>query len=501
MSIDRRPRLTAADRQQLAAHGLEASEVERQFALLSSPPPATRILRPCVPGDGILRLDPAELTALENELQEAAVAGRVSKFVPASGAASRMFADLLAARAGSRDPAAVAARETLVDNLHRLPFADRLQGTAESPQELLDALLAPQGLALAGRPKALVDFHRFGSVARTAFEEQLAEGAEMAVDGDDVSRLHFTIGSEHAGEFEQHLRAARERLEPLYGVRFEVDFSFQGPDTDTIALTPDGDLFRQGDGSLLLRPGGHGALLANLQATGGDIVLVKNIDNILPTERRPTAVRYKRLLGGLVVRLQRQIFALLAQLETAPAVAGEALAEALDFAARELQIGAARQYSQGPEEQARQFLRRVLDRPLRICGMVPNEGEPGGGPFWVEGRYGEAPQIVEAAQIDRDDPEQQAAVAAATHFNPVDLACALRDRHGKPYDLGQFVDPKAAFVSRKTAGERELVALEHPGLWNGAMADWTTVFVEVPAATFAPVKTVFDLLRPEHQPS
>ncbi len=501
MSTDPCPRLTAADRRQLAAHGLSGAEVKRQLAVLASPPPAAPVLRPCTVGDGILRLAPADFANLEKEQQAAARAGRFSKFVPASGAATRMFADLLAAWAGSTTGTALTARDRLVRELDRLPFSEPLAAQASQPAALLDALLSRQGLDLASRPKALVPFHRIANGSRTAFAEHLAEAAEVVTDGSGICRLHFTVGADYQNDFDQHLNALREPLETAHGVRFEVAFSHQGAATDTIALTPHGEFFRRRDGQLLLRPGGHGALLANLEAAAGDLVLVKNIDNILPAEHRQVAARYQRLLGGLLARLQNTAFEILEHLDSSPPLAGEELAAALEFAADSLQITAARQLADSAEPAVREFLRYAIDRPLRVCGMVPNEGEPGGGPFWVGKTAGATAQIVEAAQIDRTDPRQQAVVAAATHFNPVDLACALRDRHGKPYRLADFVDPATAFVSRKTAGDRPLLALEHPGLWNGAMAHWTTVFVEVPAATFAPVKTVFDLLRPEHQTS
>jgi hypothetical protein len=303
--------------------------------------------------------------------------------------------------------------------------------------------------ALAALPKGLLPFHRYAGFARTPFEEHLVEAAATVRDAAGVCRVHVTVSPEHRAAFAEILEKSRPRLERETRARFEVRFSEQAPSTDTVAIDEKGRLFRDGEGRLLFRPGGHGALLGNLAGSGGDIVLVKNVDNVVPDDRREQTVLWKRLLSGLLVRIER----------TSP-----------------------------------------RDRPLRVAGVVRNEGEPGGGPFWVEGPGGESRQIVESAQVNLSDPAQAAIWSAATHFNPVDLACSLRDASGRPFHLPGFVDERAVFVAKKTFEGRALSALERPGLWNGAMALWETVFVEVPKETFAPVKTVLDLLRPEHQP-
>jgi DNA-binding transcriptional ArsR family regulator len=466
------PQLSALDRTQLAAAGIPVAEAERQLALLASPPPPARLLRPCTLGDGILALAPERAGELERRGRAAAEAGRLTKFVPASGAATRMFRALVAVRErglarehGTLAAAAAAGDGDAADALRFLAELPRLalahplarhlgenpdelaRRTASGPLEpLLAALLDAEGLDAAALPKALLAFHLEDGRDVTAFEEQLAEGLAYLTDREGRARYHFTVppGSRH--RFEAELETLRPRFEGA-GRRLEVGFSEQDPATHTLALEATGEPARDAEGRLLLRPSGHGALLPNLEASGGDLVVIKNIDNVLPSPRHAEASRWKLVLAGL---------------------------------ADELAAGSG-------------------DRPVRVCGVVANTGEPGGGPFWVAGADGEAsPQIVEASQIDGHAAGQRAIWTSSTHFNPVDLVVALRDPSGRPHDLAGFVDPGASFVTGKSEGGRELRVLERPGLWNGAMAGWRTVFVEVPGWTFAPVKTVLDLARPEH---
>jgi hypothetical protein len=307
--------------------------------------------------------------------------------------------------------------------------------------------------------------------------------------------LHFTVSPEHLPLFEDQLAAWRGELEHRYEVSFEVGFSVQEPSTDTLALGSDAAPLRDADGRLVLRPGGHGALIANLAALPGDVVLIRNIDNVVPDARKTNNLHWDRLLGGLLLQLVDVQRTLLAQLRHTPDDdAVRRLATA--FLRNELDVAL-------PEavEPAGGELVALLDRPLRVCGMVANQGEPGGGPFWVSGRDGRASrQIVEAAQVERSDSQQAAILAAATHFNPVDMACNLRDGNGQPYELARFVDAEAVIVTGKVQNSQPIRILERPGLWNGGMAGWHSIFVELPASTFNPVKTVFDLLRPAHQP-
>jgi hypothetical protein len=487
-------------------------------------------------GDGLRSLEPERQDLLAQRYEETLATGRAMKLVPASGAATRMFRSLtpwveyagnpvaaakeMSRRAVAGDPDAGDPIRFLSE-LPRFPFYDELaRKVAATGQDLealraggdagavLHALLSPEHLGYEARPKALIPFHRGPRGVRTPFEEQLVEAAGYVADASGVARLHFTVPPEAREELEALTERARPKLEAELGVRFEVSFSVQSPATDTLALAldrqsdpaSDGAPFRLEDGTLLLRPGGHGALLGNLQAiadAGSDLVFVKNIDNVQPDRVKPEVVRWKRVLGGYLADLRRQAFELIEELG---AGVDGSLEGAEAFLVERLGFRVPGSWAElAPDERRRRFAAR-LDRPLRVAGMVVNRGEPGGGPFWVEGEDGSlSAQIVERAQVDGEDPGQVAIFESSTHFNPVDLVCALRDREGRPYDLSRFVDERAVFIARKSHDGRSLLALERPGLWNGAMAGWSSAFVEVPEATFSPVKTVFDLLRKEHQ--
>ncbi len=508
---------TDQDLEQLAQHGVSPAEAQRQIALLRRRQAYATLVRPCTVGDGIEPIPHAAHEGLLRLYTEAASAGRLARFVPASGAATRMFAhllrvlqyegDLLRESLEQAAETSQDARETLafLDHLPRFAFrgalahALRRRGfdlaklAPHGPyRPILEALLLPEGLAYAHLPKGLLLFHDYPEGARTAFEEQLVEAAGIVRDAEGIIRAHFTISPEHRARFEHHLEEVRARWEPRWRARFAVSFSEQSPATDTLALDDDGQPFRADDGRLLLRPAGHGALLDNLDAFRGDIILLKNIDNVAPDHRKGPTYLWSKLLVGYLVRLQREIFELLDALDAGE---GAAVPRAEAFVAR---------HFPGSEEAApgREALRKRLDRPLRVCGMVPARGEPGGAPFWVRERDGRiARQIVESAQVRQDDSAQRAVFAEATHFNPVFIACAVRDRLGQPYDLDRFADPEAVIIARKTHAGRPLWALERPGLWNGGMARWNSVFVEVPEDVFNPVKTVNDLLRESHQPA
>jgi hypothetical protein len=353
----------------------------------------------------------------------------------------------------------------------------------------------------------VLPFHRYPDGPRTPFEEHLVEAAAVDRDEDGLCLLHFTVSPEHQEDFERLLDRVRPALEERYDCRFEVSFSTQRHATDTLAVDLRNQPFRGEDGELLFRPGGHGALIDNLNELGRDgwdIVLLKNIDNVVPDDRKPIVHLWKRLLGGCLLAVREQAFVHLDRLEALDGVRGKqaetVLREAAGFLETELCRPLPEGFAKADARERQRFLMDALDRPMRVCGVVRNQGEPGGGPFWVESPSGGvSPQIVEASQIDPRNPEQQAARRSSTHFNPVDIACGLRDRLGHRYDLHRYVDPATVFIAEKSHEGRPLKALERPGLWNGAMAGWNTVFVEVPDATFAPVKTVLDLLRPEHQ--
>jgi hypothetical protein len=366
-------------------------------------------------------------------------------------------------------------------------------------REILYQVLTEAGLHYQDLPKALIKFHAYGDASRTPLEEHLVEAAAYVQDQAGNCRLHLTILPRHRQLFQRFLARMQPALEEHFGCRFAVDFSYQHPATDTLAVDADNRPFRDSQGRLVFRPGGHGALLENLQHLQGDLVYIKNIDNVVPDRLKEPTILWKKILGGLLVDLQAEIHR---RLRTLGQNSGRgALAHTLQFAQERLGVAFPPRILELPEDLARDFVVRALNRPLRVCGVVQNQGEPGGAPFWIQEADGSLSlQIVEKAQVDLDDPEQRAVWETATHFNPVDLVCAFRDDQGVPFDLAEYVDHEAVFICRKSLEGRELKALELPGLWNGAMARWLTVFVEVPITTFNPVKTVFDLLRPEHQP-
>ena len=513
------------DLEVLAERGISPEEAERQLALFARPPAYAALARPCTPGDGVTVLDDAEADRLQGLHDEAAAAGRCLKFVPASGAASRMFKDLLYFTqgegrgtdwAGVRELAGKAhgAAKALMqfhDEIDRFAFYGDLDRSLANDGRTLSVLLGEgrvdavlsrlldrPGLGYASRPKGLIKFHRYGSGGRTAFEEHLVEGARYAADAEGLARLHFTVSPDHMTGFRALLAEESPRYQEKLGVRYDVAFSTQKPSTDTLAVDSENRPFRKKDGSLLFRPGGHGALIENLADLDGDVVFVKNIDNIQPDHAKPTAVRWKKVLCGYLIDLQQQAFALGARLHDEEP--NDALFEQVEsFLRKKLNVELPAR-TLGPGER-RERLTERLYRPLRVCGVVANTGEPGGGPFWVRDDDGAVRlQIVEKAQIDPDSEDHQEILMQSTHFNPVDLVCAVRDASGRPYDLADFVDENAVIIASKSDGGRELRALERPGLWNGGMAGWNTAFVEVPLETFTPVKTVLDLLRPEHQP-
>ena len=497
--------LSAEDCRQIENHGLSVADVESQLALLADPPPATVLDRACTVGDGIVRLPEESFATHQERFETGAAEGRFAKFVPASGAASRMFKDLMAA-----EPDAVA---RLLADLDRFAFAEDLRRAVESAggdvdglrasgdgTAFLNGLLGDDGLGYGKAAKALILFHHDGERGLTALEEQLIETADHLRDRDGVCRLHLTIPQHQELLFREHLRVITARLEKERGVTFELSLSIQGPETDTVAGDVDGGPFRDEDGRLFFRPGGHGALLKNLERFAPDLVFVRNIDNIQPLHRRREVLRWNRILGGYLLSLEEELVRILGRVERVKAE-DPAIDEEIRRMAELLGRPDALEVLERPARAKQAFLIDWLDRPLRIAGVVPNTGEPGGGPFWVRDTDGGvSPQIVELSQVDREQSDQAEIVGGATHFNPVHLVCRLRDHRGESYDLDRFVDPKAVFLSRKSHAGRPLVALERPGLWNGSMARWNTVFVEIPGAVFAPVKTVFDLLRPEHQP-
>ena len=464
-------------------HGLTPAALETQLKNFREGFPFLPVTRAASCGDGIRVLDAAGIEQAAARYDRAKESLRVVKFVPASGAATRMFKDLFEFVREGRRTAVVG---ELLANRRRFAFWPELRTIIGDDADELRTVenIVAEGLRYGETPKGLVSFHRYGDEVRKAVEEHLVEGAQYAAAGGEV-KIHFTVSPEHLTRFEALLAEKIPGYESRFGVKYRISFSVQDPSTDTLAVNPDCTPFRRADG-LLFRPAGHGALIGNLGKIDADIVFVKNIDNVTTDARRSDTVLYKKALAGVLLALQERIFEYLMALE----VPGAELEPIAAFIENELCVKL-------PKDYGTPLLRRVLNRPIRVCGMVRNEGEPGGGPFWVAGADGlETLQIAESNQIA---PEKRKLMRSATHFNPVDLVCSFRTSKGGRFDLREFVDPATGFISRKSDGGRELLAQELPGLWNGAMARWNTVFVEVPITTFSPVKVVTDLLRPEHQ--
>jgi hypothetical protein len=504
--------LSPSEIEHIRARGISEEKVLRQLDLCRLGAVTVALERPATVGDGIIRITDEERERLVALHDEAARAGRCLKFVPASGAATRMFREWHGVfnRGGFESRMDF---ESFAASLPRYAFYGDLGAALTAAgqdlgdlvargraQELLDFILNDKGLRYAWKPKALLQFHHYDDGARTALEEHLVEAALYAKDGNGMCRIHFTVSEEHLKPVKELLDRVTGLYEQRFGVRFEIGLSIQSESTDTVAVDLENNPFRDRNGQLLFRPGGHGALLYNLDGIDGDIVFIKNIDNIVPDRLKGTTVLYKKILGGCLVGLQRKLFGHLKALSER--AAGEsAIGASARFATDRLNCAMPPGFEGRTLEERRQVLIGMLDRPLRVCGMVKNQGEPGGGPFWVAGKNGgNSLQIVEEVQVDKGKGNQAALWASSTHFNPVDLVCGIRDFRGRKFDLERFVDHEQVFISTKSHEGCDIKALELPGLWNGSMAHWHTVFVEVPVETFNPVKTVEDLLRPAHQP-
>lgn len=469
---------------QIEKQGLTPEAVERQIADFRRGFPFLKVVRAASPGDGVIVVDAAVADAAVVRYEQAADALGVVKFVPASGAATRMFKELFEfINDNKRGPGI----DVLLANVEKFAFWPELRAVlpAGADDKAVVSAIVGEGLGYGHMPKGLVTFHAYPDGARKAVEEHLVEGATYAVAG-GVSKIHFTVSPEHRADFETLLAERIPTYEKRFGIRYDISFSVQKPSTDTIAVTPDNTPFRQDDGTLLFRPAGHGALIENLNEIEADVVFIKNIDNVTTDALRDDTIRYKQVLAGMLLDLQDHVFECLRALE----VDGAELEPMAEFIEQRLCVKL-------PDNYDTVLLRQVLDRPIRLCGMVRNEGEPGGGPFWVANADGTVSlQIAESNQIA---PADLPLMKQATHFNPVDLVCGVRDSKGRKFDLRRYTDPSTGFISSKSSSGRALRAQELPGLWNGAMAQWNTIFVEVPLSTFSPVKVVQDLLRPQHQ--
>ena len=472
------------ERAQIEAHGLTVEQVEHQIENFQKGFPFLKVVAAASPEDGILILSQEEVAEAVAQYEAHANNLKIQKFVPASGAATRMFKELFEfVNEGKRG----AGIDQLLDNLDKFAFYPELQhfvGAEADDKSKVEAIVK-SGLCYGAKPKGLVTFHAYSDGNRKAVEEHLAEGAMYAA-SNGVVKIHFTVSPEHIEGFRSLLDEKLAHYEEKFGVKYEISFSVQKSSTDTIAVNPDNTPFLTDEGNLLFRPAGHGALIENLNEIDADIIFVKNIDNVTTDARKGDTVTYKKALAGILVGLQAEAAEHLANLKADTAD----VQKVENFIEKKL-------YTKLPAERNTALLLSILDRPIRVCGMVRNEGEPGGGPFWVGNPDGtQSLQIAESSQIA---PEDMPLMKSATHFNPVDLVCGVRRANGEKFDLTQYTDPETGFISSKSSGGRELRAQELPGLWNGAMAKWNTIFVDVPISTFSPVKVVQDLLRPQHQ--
>ena len=505
--------LTQEDRDFLAQKGISEEKLQQQLESFKTGFPFLRLSAAASPGKGITVPTEEEragyLQTWDNYLQGAS---RVVKFVPASGAASRMFKDLFEFLDGPADKPATPFIEQFFAHIHYFAFAKELDAAlidregrsidqlveAGQYKTVIDYLLSAKGLAYGKLPKGLLLFHNYPGGPRTPLEEHLVEGALYAGGRDGRVNVHFTVSPEHRELFQTLVAEKAAEYAQQYGVQYDVTFSEQKASTDTVAANPDNTPFRTDDGKILFRPGGHGALIENLNDLDADIIFIKNIDNVVPDRLKPETVEYKRLLAGVLVKKQQQAFAYLEKLDSGRYTHSE-LEEMIHFLHNDLCLRNPELKNLEDAELAI-YLKKKLNRPMRVCGMVKNVGEPGGGPFLAYNPDGTISlQILESSQIDKGNAEYVSMFQSGTHFNPVDLVCAVRNYKGQKFDLTRYVDPQTGFISSKSKNGKELKALELPGLWNGAMSDWNTIFVEVSLGTFNPVKTVNDLLRPQHQ--
>lgn len=505
------------DLEAIQEHGKTVQQVNDELEMLSTGFPYPEIAAAATIDKGIFRLTPETEHLTAHIWHEYVSQGhKIMKFVPASGAASRMFKELQAFAASDSDHLTSDSLRVFFHEIEHFAFFRRLNLACVSffhrnvdelrkegrYRDIANTLLRQAGLNYAKLPKALILFHKIIGSNRTPIEEHMAEATQYMAGPDGTAHLHFTVSEDHLPLIRLRVKEIKHLVEKRYGVNLDISFSTQKPSTDTIAAAMDGKPFRTANGELLFRPGGHGALIENLNdlaKKGVEVAFIKNIDNVVPDSKRATSLQYKKVLGGALVGVKTRIDGYLKELDKG-GVSDERMNEMLEFLHNTLHITEDDAEKLNPTQRAA-YIYNKLHRPLRICGMVKNTGEPGGGPFMVfdpqDGTI--APQILEKAQIDLTDPEVKKKFMSATHFNPVDLAVALTDHKGKPYDLLRHVDKNTGFISNKSQNGVDLKALELPGLWNGAMSDWNTIFIEVPVETFNPVKEVNDLLRPAHQ--
>ncbi|MBN2144587.1 MAG: DUF4301 family protein [Candidatus Aureabacteria bacterium] len=535
------------DLKNLEEKGISPDTVQKQIDAMMKGVSFVKLIRPCIPAAGITVLDASRLKEMAQVFMKESPSRKVMKFVPASGAGSRMFQPLLSLlpvkttdfkdpyrgrgfqtfhhvllekrlenleKGESQDQVStdkdIIFFQTFITRIREFPFYPDIQSFFQSKGDDVDTLIAqrqytrilnlilgPEGMNLSDYPKALLKFHRYPDHARTALEEQCVEALDHAVNQKGKAAVHFTFSREHLSLIKDHIKKIRSLYE-TGGKKLDIRWSVQKESTETVALDMHNQPLRDEDSNLVFRPGGHGALLENLNELQGDIIFIKNIDNIVPDSLKQDTLFYKKVLGGYLISMQKQIFTYLERLETIQD--DSIITEAGEFLEKEICVKLPFEWKSQSSVQKRDFLFSMLNRPVRVCGMVRNQGEPGGHPFWVEHKSGiQTIQIVESFQINKDDHDQKTIFSSSTHFNPVDLVCSVRDYRGNLFDLTRFRDAAQNFISVKSWKGREIKMLELPGLWNGGMADWNTFFIDVPLSTFNPVKTILDLLRKEHQ--
>ncbi|MBQ8096004.1 MAG: DUF4301 family protein [Prevotella sp.] len=498
--------LSEKDLQQIAQRGISQEQIETQLHQFETGFPFLRLDAAAAVGRGIVAPSEEERKQYVAAWEAYKAEGRrVVKFVPASGAASRMFKNIFSFVDGESNEPTTDFEKKYFAEIEKFAFYEALDAVcqknegkgikalmAESNYKAVAAnMLKKEGLNYGQLPKGMLLFHKYAEGARTPMEEHLVEGALYAASKGEA-HVHFTVSHEHMEFFKAKVAEKADSFAQKYGVKYDITFSEQKPSTDTIAANPDNTPFREADGSLLFRPGGHGALIENLNEIEADVIFIKNIDNVVPDRLKPETVEWKQVIAGVLVTLQQKAFDYLLLLDKG--ATAEELAEMAAFV-KDCLCTDPKQNTVDAD-----YLRSKLNRPMRVCGVVKNVGEPGGGPFLTYNQDGTVSlQILESSQIDTKNEEYMKMFTQGTHFNPVDLVCAVKDYKGQPFDLPAFVDKTTGFISSKSKGGKELKALELPGLWNGAMSNWSTIFVEVPLGTFNPVKTVNDLLREQHQ--
>lgn len=504
---------TEADKRQIEGRGMTVARVEHQLEQVRQGFPFLRLEAAAAVGKGIIAPDEAAqqraMQAWEAYKQQGG--HRVVKFVPASGAASRMFKDMFTFVSAGYDVPTIDFEKKFFAEIRHFAFYHELDEKCKANEgKDIDALISegnykavaanmlePRGLNYGQLPKGLLLFHGYDDGPRTPMEEHLAEAALYA-EANGEAYIHFTVSHDHLELFKKRVAERCKYFEDRFGIHYDVSFSEQKPSTDTIAANPDNTPFRNDDGTLLFRPGGHGALIENLNDIDADVVFIKNIDNVVPDRLKGDTVRWKQVIAGVLVEIQQQAFDYLDILDSGM-YNHQKLEEIIRFVQREMCCRTA-DLKEMEDAELVVYLRGKLNRPMRVCGVVKNVGEPGGGPFLAYNGDGSVSlQILESSQIDKTNEDYMKMFTGGTHFNPVDLVCATKNYKGEPFHLPDFVDEQTGFISSKSKNGRELKALELPGLWNGAMSDWNTIFVEVPLSTFNPVKTVNDLLRDSHQ--